>query len=1066
MIKLIRSESVLLVWVLFVVMCSAFVTGSTARAALNDWENEEVIGINKEPARVSSIPFTDHESALRGDREGSLYFQLLSGAWKFHWVGNPEERPIDFYKMGYDVSDWDEIEVPSNWQLQGYGTPIYVNVRYPFKRERPRVTLAPEKDWTAFKARNPVGSYRRNFEVAEGWDGRAVFIHFEGVESAFYLWVNGEKVGYSQGSYTPAEFNITAYLKEGKNTVAVEVYRWSDGSYLEGQDFWRLSGIFRDVYLYSTPRVGIDDFFALADLDADYEDGQLSVSCEIRNLDRQSKVVPRVEVSLLDDQNKEVASGEIGAGQFNLKSGDKWEGQVTLGIEKARKWTAETPELYTLLLKQMDEHGKVVDIRRSRVGFRKVEWRDGQLFINGVSLKLKGVNRHEHDPDRGRAVTEASMVEDIKLMKQFNINTVRTSHYPNQTRWYELCDEYGMYVVNEANVESHGYGYKKESIGHDASWEKAHVDRVMSMVERDKNHASVIMWSLGNEAGPGRNFAAASAAVRGLDVSRPIHYERDWGTADVDSVMYPSLGHLKKEGKKESDRPFFVCEYAHAMGNALGDFKAYWDIMNSHKRLIGGCIWDWVDQGLRLKGADGKEFYAYGGDFGDKPNDRNFCMNGIVFSDRSLSPMMWEVKKVYQYADFEGVDLLKGKIRVRNRHSFTNLSEYALSWTLTVDGRVIQKGELEGLDIKPGEVKDFDIALKQPKLVAGGEYYLNLSMAMTKDTAWADAGHEVAREQLQVPFKVADRPVMQVAEMPVIRMKKHARGVRISGRGFVVAFDKRSGRISELTYGKQKVIKEGPMFSAYRAPIDNDKWVREKWKKAGLNELTHEVLEFKSEKVGPRVAEVYVRVLSSSSKGAAYEHQAKYRVYGNGVIAVENKFEPQGTSLDVARLGVDMTLPGAYGNVMWQGRGPHENYADRKYSAHFGVYEETVKGLFVPYAKPQETGNREDVRWVLLSDEAKDGLLIVAGDKMSMSALPYTVADLEKARHPSALKARDEVVVHVDYGQLGLGGASCGPRPMMKHMLPRGAVDFAYSLRPYRAEMGSVVEQARLKTPE
>jgi beta-galactosidase len=701
--------------ILFLILMSGARQTRVYADETNDWENPQMIGQNKEPANCTLIPYAALGKAINGVREESVFYKTLNGNWRFHWVSKPSDRPLEFYRPDYDISEWDEIPVPSNWQMYGYGRPIYLNVRYPFKKNPPLI----QHDY------NPVGSYRTKFEVPACWIQRQIFIHFDGVESAFYLWINGQKVGYSQGSRTPAEFNITEYIQDGKNILAVEVFRWSDGSYLECQDFWRLSGIFRGVYLFSTPSIHIRDFEVNCDLDEEYQDAVLNVTARVRNYSAKAVENTKVEVSLLDAANNPVGSEVLLQGSsVYVSPGAESIVKMKASVRNPLKWSAEKPHLYTVLVKLNNEKGEIIETESCKFGFRKVEIKEGQLLLNGAPILIKGVNRHEHDPDTGHAVSLDSMVKDILLMKQFNINTVRTAHYPDDPQWYELCDQYGIYVIDEANIESHGIGYRPENtLANKPEWKKAHLDRIISMVERDKNHPSVIIWSMGNEAGDGTTFEAASEWIHRRDPSRPVHYERAGRRPHTDIVcpMYSRIGSIVKYAQEKQERPLIMCEYAHAMGNAVGNLKEYWDAIEEYKHLQGGSIWDWVDQGLRKITDDGKEYWAYGGDFGDDPNDGNFCINGLVFPDRKIPPKLWEVKKVYQSVDVEEEDLTQGKIRIQNKYYFTNLNEFEADWTLYEDGKAKQRGSIEQLDVAPGESKVFTLPIEPPELVPGAE---------------------------------------------------------------------------------------------------------------------------------------------------------------------------------------------------------------------------------------------------------------------------------------------------------------------------------------------------------
>jgi len=711
-----------------------------------DWENPLMIGQNKELGHCTLMPYQNVKTAIAGNRFKSRYFHSLNGVWKFNWVSSPDQRPKDFYQPTYNVSKWKDIAVPLNWQMAGHGIPYYLNQPYIFKKNPPFINHEI----------NSVGSYRRVFSIPKQWDDRQIFLHFDGVESAFYLWINGKKVGYSQGSRTPAEFNISKFLKSGANTLAVEVYRFSDGSYLECQDFWRLSGIFRNVYLFSTPRVHIRDFEVQTELDHEYRDARLRVVAKIRNYGNQAIEDPKIELQLLDDNQKTGGLPIIAVADTRYIAPDG-ESILTMEaeIQDPLKWSAEKPNLYTLLILLKDKNGNILEIESAKIGFLNVKIHNGQLLVNGKPILIKGVNRHDHDPDTGHFISEESMIRDIKIMKQNNINTVRTSHYPNDPRWYELCDQYGLYLIDEANIESHGMGYKPSiTLANKPEWKQAHLDRIRRMVERDKNHPSVIIWSFGNEAGDGTNFEAASDWVHHRDSSRPVHYERAGQRPHTDIVapMYARIPWLIKYAEKKQNRPLILCEYAHAMGNSVGNLQDYWDVIEKYDHLQGGCIWDWVDQGLRKKTENGFEFWAYGGDFGEEKSDRNFCLNGLVMPDRAETPKLWEVKKVYQNISVKANNLRKGEIIVENKFFFTNLDSFLTSWVLLENGKKIQSGTITATDIKPQTAKEITIPFKIKKTNPGSEYWLNIYFKLKDNTLWAAKGHVIAREQLIIPI--------------------------------------------------------------------------------------------------------------------------------------------------------------------------------------------------------------------------------------------------------------------------------------------------------------------------
>jgi len=1056
---------ILSAFILLILVCGTHRESACADEA-NDWENPQMIGQNKESAHCTLIPYAALGKAINGVRKESVFYKTLNGNWKFHWVSKPSDRPQEFYRPDYNISEWDEIPVPSNWQMHGYGRPIYLNVPYPFKKNPPFV----QHDY------NPVGSYRTEFAVPAGWIQRKIFIHFDGVESAFYLWINGQKIGYSQGSRTPAEFNITEYLQEGRNILAVEVYRWSDGSYLECQDFWRLSGIFRDVYLFSTPEVHVRDFEVSCDLDKEYQDAVLKVTARVRNYSDEAVKNTKVEVSLLDAENEPVGSEVLVEG-FSVYISPGAESIVKMKAEvpDPLKWSAEKPHLYTVLLKVKNEKGKIVETESCKFGFRKVEIKDGQLLLNGAPILIKGVNRHEHDPDTGHTVSLESMVKDIHLMKQFNINTVRTAHYPDDPRWYELCDLYGIYVIDEANIESHGIGYRPENtLANKPEWKKAHMDRIISMVERDKNHPSIIIWSMGNEAGDGTTFEAASEWIHRRDPSRPVHYERAGRRPHTDIVcpMYSRIDSIIKYAREKQDRPLILCEYAHAMGNAVGNLQEYWDAIEEYTHLQGGSIWDWVDQGLRKTTEDGREYWAYGGDFGDDPNDGNFCINGLVFPDREIPPKLWEVKRVYQSVDVEEEDLSQGKIRIKNKYFFTNLNEFEADWTLYEDGKAIQRGAIERLDVAPGESNVFDLPIEPPELVPGAEYWLRVSFYLKEETPWAEEAHVVAWDQLKMPYDVPSKPEMDLSNLPELKMVPSNDHLTINGKDFSISFGTKTGAVAALVYKDKSIIEKaqdginGPVLNAFRAPTDNNRRLSRQWVGAGLHNLTRKVMDFTIETISPGVMRVSILTSDKGTEDSGFEHRSIYTIFGNGCIQVDNEIELVGELPVLPRLGVRMRVKGDFDNFSWYGYGPQENYPDRKNGAFIGFHQGKVSDQYVPYVRPQETGNKEGVRWAALTDKSGAGILLVAKDKMAVTALHYTADDLDNADHIHELMPIEDIILCLDSWQYGLGNGSCGPGVIDKYSTYPESFNFSYSLRPYTRGMGEMHEAARVRIPD
>lgn len=1040
-------KRVLLFLVIAGFLMAGFLSGETPSNQENDWENPEMIGRNKEPAHNTSIPYGDREKAVAGDRSGSDFFQSLNGLWKFNWVKKPEDRPADFYEPDYDVSRWEEIPVPGNWQLNGYGIPYYLNSSYVFEKNPPFIP----HDY------NPVGSYRREIDLPGHWRGRRVFIHFDGVESAFYLWVNGIRVGYSQGSRLPAEFEVTDILREGNNSLAVEVYRWSDGSYLECQDFWRLSGIFRNVYLFSTPRVHIRDFEVSCDLDSRYQDARLYLTARLKNYGDEAGLDQTVELSLLDKDAFPVKSDILAAAKsVYIAPGEESIVKMRAGVINPAKWSAEEPNLYTILLTLKDENGGISEYQSCRFGFREVEIKDGQLLVNGIPVLLKGVNRHEHDPDSGHFVTRESMLADIRLMKQHNINAVRTCHYPDDPGWYELCDEFGLYLIDEANIESHGMGYRPDkTLANRPEWKRAHLDRIQRMVERDKNHPSVIIWSMGNEAGDGTNFEAASEWIHRREPSRPVHYERAGLRAhtDIYCPMYARIPHLVRYAEQKQDRPLILCEYAHAMGNSVGNLVDYWDVIEKYDHLQGGFIWDWVDQGLRKKTGDGREFWAWGGDFGEEKSDRNFCMNGLVLPDRSVTPKLLEVKKVYQYVGIEPVSLKKGRIKITDKYDFIRLDRFAIHWEVLEDGKKILSGSVARPDMAPKEAKIFDFGLDRIIPKPGAEYLLNVYVRTLDPSDLLPDGHEVAKEQFLLPHRVEFSQDRSPASPP-LRWQETEDEIQIESKDFSLKFDKTTGCLSSYSFKRKELIVAGLVPYFWRAPTDNDFGNRmprrcSVWKEASSNRQL-ERLEIVSHENNKIIVEAEYRFIDVASR-----QTVAYTVLDTSDVIVSNHFIPGDEELpELPRFGMRMRVPKAFKKVQWYGRGPHENYCDRKTSALIGLYGNEVRDQVEKYASPQENGYKTDVRWVALTDEKGVGLLAVGLPVLCFSALPYSVEDLtQKSRgtqHPTDLEEQDFVEVFLDLGQTGVGGDnSWGARPLDHYTLFPKEYSYRFRLRPF-----------------
>ncbi len=1025
------------------------------------WENPAVFAIGKEAPHSTYILYSGKSSHLIS----------LNGIWKFNWAKNPSERPTDFYKAGFDTSEWDDIKVPGNWELQGFGVPIYTDTEYPFPPDPPYI---PHDN-------NPVGSYRQDFMVPDIWEDRQVFLHFGGVRSAMYVWINGEKAGYSQGSKTPAEFNITAFIHSGENSLAVEVYRFSDGSYLEDQDYWKISGIERDVFLYSRPQTYIRDFFVHSELDKDYINGRLKVEVVAKTCLTIPPAKAVLKLKLLNSRGTEV----FPEAQINILKFDengKAQAVFEAKISSLKKWNAETPNLYSLILKLEPGSEEAEDLLKTKIGFRKVEIKDGLLQINGAPVTLKGVNRHEHDPVSGRYVTEESMLKDIRLMKKFNINAVRTSHYPNTPIWYNLCDRYGLYVIDEANVESHGMGYDPDkTLGNNPDWKAAHLDRTIRMVERDKNHACVIIWSLGNEAGDGINFEATYNWVKGRDPSRPVQYEMTdlHPHTDIFCPMYARIHILRDYASQKRPRPLILCEYAHAMGNSVGNLKDYWDVIYKHPQLQGGFIWDWVDQGILAETEEGKKFWAYGGDFGpeDTPSSGNFCINGLVFPDRKLHPSIWEVKKVYQNITASEVDLGSGRIKINNRYDFINLNRFDVLWELKADDSILAKGKIAGPDIKPHKSKIFTLPFPEITPEPGYEYFLDLSFRTREKTELMPAGHEVAWEQFKLPY-YKPKVLTEISRAAKIRQKSRDGKLFIEGLDFSYVFDLENGHFVSLKYLDTELIKSGikqeavPFFCTpnfWRAPTDNDYGNKMPqrlgiWKDAGKNRIIKRV---ESRQNSNRDISIEVE---AALPDVETKYITSYHIFGNGEIEVSNRFVPGKKGLpDLPRFGVQMALRSEYDNISWYGRGPHETYWDRKSGAKVGIYRGKVKDQYHPYIRPQENGNKTDVRWLSLTNKEGIGLLVVGVPFLSVSAHHFLSEDFDsgdkkRQRHTYDLKPRDLVNLNLDYKQMGVGGdTSWGARPHPQYRLPAQKYTYSFKLRPFSSKQIAPMKLSKYK---
>ncbi len=1011
-------------------------------------ENPECVGINKEPAHATLMPYANLKEALAADRHASTFCRSLNGMWKFNWVSWPQARPVDFYKTTYDVSAWKEIPVPSNWQLLGYGTPYYRNLGYTFKRDFPRVMSTPPRKFTAYEERNPVGSYRRDFEVPADWNGRQIFIAFDGVDAGFFMWVNGQKVGYSVNSRNVAEFDITKYVKPGKNMVAAEVYRYTTGSYLEDQDMWRLSGIFRNVTIWSAPKQHIRDFFVKTDLDDKYINANVEVMAKVKNYGVEPAKANKLSVTLYNGETIVAsANGIVPA----LKPGEEISVKLSLPVQNPDKWTAEIPKLYTTVL-TLTSGKRVVETLSAKTGFREVEIKGRTFLANGVPIKLKGVNRHENWPDEGHAVTEAQMIRDLELIKQGNCNHVRTCHYSDDPRWYELCDEWGIWLVAEANVECHGNSGKFDE---EPRMKAAILDRNIANTENFKNHPSVIIWSLGNENGRGgSNFRAAMAAVKSIDNTRPVHYE-GFGTgknnpADLDSRMYTNVPDVERIATDTSfHKPFYLCEYAHAMFNSMGAIGDYNDVFDKYESLLGGAVWEWQDQGIWNRRDPNHVILAYGGGFGEFPNDHYFIHKGVIASDRSLKPHYPEMKKAYQWIGISEGNLEGGIIKVRNRYQFISLKSFNASWTLSENGTVIGSGTYPSFDVKPGQEVYVQVPYEISNPKQGAEYFLRISYALANDAIWAKKGCEIASQQFLLPAKVtAAGPVVTTARP--LTMTRSEKEITLKGDGFTAVFDMTSGTFSSLERNGLNILKAGggPRLHLWRAPHRNDDMYADRgWNSNGIKDLKWTVQGISVEQSTDSEVKISVKLTGEGKNGFTVNHDVVYKISGNGIITAENNFNSSNTQQVIARIGVRLFLDKQFEQAEYFGRGPMENYADRKRAFDVGVYKSTVKELLTPYEKPMDAGNHEDVRWVKITNPGGIGIMAQCDTSLlQFTALPYSDEQMENVEYKIDLPQSDATVFCISHRTLGVGSNGCGPRPLPQYMVYGAPTSFTYKL--------------------
>jgi beta-galactosidase len=1034
----------------FLIISCSFVAFFAKAQKFNftEWENEKVVEVNKLPAHTNFMSFPTTALAVENNFKKSPWYKSLNGNWKFDYKDNPEARPVNFFSTSLDDSKWKSIPVPGNWELHGYGIPIYTNIIYPFPKNPPFIDHKFA----------PVGTYRTNFTIPENWNGKEVVLHFGSVTGAMYLYINGEAVGLTKDSKLPAEFNITKYLKKGNNLLAAQVFRWHDGSYLEDQDFWRLTGIERDVYIIAKNKISVKDFELKSNLDETYIHGLFNATVDVEH---KANKPFSVNINLQNLAGKSIFSStkKIENNQSKI--------DFSTTINQVEKWSNENPNLYTTVITLLDENGKIIEATSHKIGFKKVEIKNAQLLVNGKKIMVHGVNRHEHDELTGHVTTRALMIKDLQLMKQHNINAVRLCHYPNNEEWLQLCDEYGMYVVDEANVEIHGMGAtqptadKFDKTIHPAylpSWEPAILSRIKNMVERDKNHASIIIWSLGNECGNGKVFFDGYDWIKQRDPSRPVQFEQAMEERNTDIVcpMYPAISYMKKyAADTKKQRPFIMCEYSHAMGNSSGNFQEYFDIIKSSKHMQGGFIWDWVDQGLKSTDKNGKTFWGYGGDFGSGhlQNDANFCANGLVAANRTVHPSIYEVKKVYQDIIFKDKDWKNGKIIIENNFNYTNLSKYNFKWQLLKNGELIKQENF--IVTQAAETKQ-EIQLSIPPIENDGEYVLNIFAYTIEATTMIPANHEIAREQFGSLTKQYFSTIKNHTSGRIEVERKddvlHFYSGEITG-----SFNTKRGTFTTLIYKNEKLNITFPEPYFWRAPTDNDfgNEMPKKlgvWRNAADNKKLNEVVVKEPTDTGLTI------VTKWTLTDIDVPYTVEYTILKNGSIKVEASIDVDNKSLpEMPRFGMRLQLPKDWNNISFYGRGPWENYSDRNTASFLGIYHQKLQDQFVSnYIRPQENGYKTDVRWVEFNDSKGLGLRFTGLQPICFSALPYLAEDLDagvtkKSQHPSDLNERNFISVHIDLNQRGVGGDnSWGALPHEPYLFKAKKYKYSYIIEPVK----------------
>lgn len=1102
-----------------------YLFGQAAAPTGNEWQAPGELGYNKLPARALFSSFSSVDEARKVLPEFAKDYLSLDGEWRFHFSKNPDERPKDFFTRGYDDSRWDRLQVPVSWNMAGiqkdgtlkYGVPIYVNQWVIFKYNiepgdwKKGVMREPPKNYTTYEYRNEVGSFRRSFDIPATWDGKEVYLNFDGVDSFFYLWINGRYVGFSKNSRNTARFDISPYINKGKNEIAVEVYRSSDGSFLEAQDMFRLPGIFRNVSVTATPKVHVADVKAIPA----YTDGKgtVNLNTTLQNLTAKTAKDLHIRWSLYKnrlfaDDNELVATFEDAKAKATCNSKGQAAIRQTLTVDNVAAWTAEAPNVYVVVGELM-QGKKVLETISFQTGFRTVEIKDTPAsqdefglagryyYINGKPVKLKGVNRHDTNPLTGKVISREQMEHEIMLMKRANINHIRTSHYPNDPYFYYLCNKYGIYLESEANIESHEYFYGKASLSHVPEFQAAHVDRVMTMAHQLVNNPSIVIWSLGNEAGPGHNFVVAYDSLKAYDASRPVQYERNNDIVDMGSNQYPSIAWTRDavKGRMGIKYPFHISEYAHSMGNAVGNLVDYWEAMESTNFFMGGAIWDWIDQSMYNYTKEGKRYLAYGGDFGDTPNDGQFVMNGIIFGDEQPKPQYYEVKKVYQYIGTSWKDAKTATLDVFNKNYYTDdLSGYAMSYVLTADGVAVKKGELDLGSVPARTHKAITITGLNEGLDPNKEYLLHIVYRLKEDMPWAKAGYIQAEEQLPVQVAAARPAIAAAGKVNMSAVKDNK--IVLSGKTFTTTFDLTKGTIYNLQYDGKTIIPDGcgPELNAFRAWVNNDNWAYEGWYANGLNNLQHNCTSYTTHANANGSVSVVCNVESQAPYSYRLEGgnanwkklienkekpfgkddfrfttQVVYTIFPDGSIESESAITSNKPNLTLAKLGYTVRLPKALNLLTYYGRGTVDNYPDRKTGQMIGIYEQQdVEDEFVAFPKPQDTGNHQDTRWLSLAgnggQDALYGALFVAKDKMSFSALPWSDNTIAMANHPHELPQSDYTYLHLDMAITGLGGNSCGQGgPLQRDRVMATPHTFGYMIRPMNSvETNDLVSNANV----